>query len=184
MLQLNTSLRSLDLSYCNLGNSVIEIIDSLKTNSSLNKLDLTFTVMQREAISEIANMLKVNTALTALNISCNYIDNDRCKEIAKALKVNTTLRKIDLSSTDIDIIGVTKLFKCLINNETLLCCHLDMFAKATDSLPDAVKYLEQNYTLTNLHNNCNDSINSIIERNKKNYNERLYRKTKVASLSD
>jgi TPR repeat protein len=87
-LQFNSTLISLDLSNNNLGNSVEAFSDALKSNNSLEKLNLSENSLDPQAINSIFAALKNNTSLKELYLEgrgngggfCSIYDHKLLKE--------------------------------------------------------------------------------------------------------
>ena len=88
-IKVNTPLKSLSIGKNNLGDEgVSALCESLKTNTTLEKLDIQGGYEDKLGASGakiIAEMLKVNTPLTTLDISYNKIGVDGAEAIAAAL---------------------------------------------------------------------------------------------------
>ena len=94
-----------------------KIIEAIKVNKTLLKLDASFTKIRDE--DYISDCLKINKSLKELNISGNMITSNGAKEIATAIRVNTTLKKLDLSCNKISDDGVGFISDGLKNNNSL-----------------------------------------------------------------
>ena len=94
-----------------------KIIEAIKVNKTLLKLDASFTKICDE--DYISDYLKINKSLKELNMSGNMITSNGAKEIATAIRVNTTLKKLDLSCNKISDDGVGFISDGLKNNNSL-----------------------------------------------------------------
>ena len=85
----STPLKSLSIGANRLGDeSVSALCESLKTNTTLEKLDIKGgyeDTLGASGATIIAEMLKVNTPLTTLNISVNRIGVEGAQAVAGAL---------------------------------------------------------------------------------------------------
>lgn len=73
------------------------IFDSLKTNGSLERLNMGANNAGREAAASLNLLLRVNTAITELDVSCNSgFGQDGCEALRRAIEVNTTVQLMDL----------------------------------------------------------------------------------------
>jgi len=118
MLKTNTTLNHLDLEDNKIGDgSAGAIADALTTNISLTHLLLGRNNM-RELVA-IADALKKNETLERLDVDGNKIDCDGAVAFAKAIKVNFTLRDLGLGNNNIGDRGLLVLAVGLKENSAL-----------------------------------------------------------------
>ena len=67
----------------------------------------------------LQEMLKTNTSLQYLEISCNEIGDLTTQHIAAGLVHNHSLKELDISGNNITSVGATSIFRALVNNTTL-----------------------------------------------------------------
>lgn len=115
-LQINSSLKSINFSeirdiatYNNIlqDHKCITILSqSLRTNTTLEYLNLHNNGINAEGINILITNLKYNTCIKKLNLSANYMNADDFKHggyaIADLLRVNSTLEKLDLNQTHLN----------------------------------------------------------------------------------
>ena len=93
-----SSLTEVDLSsakIADVGAAVISVV--LEKNSSLTHLDLSFNFFDGVAPS-LSKALKANSSLTSLNLEGNFIGEDGASSLSKALKANSSLTDLNLSN--------------------------------------------------------------------------------------
>eukprot|EP01028_Stygiella_incarcerata_P003669 TRINITY_DN1763_c0_g1_i7.p1 TRINITY_DN1763_c0_g1~~TRINITY_DN1763_c0_g1_i7.p1 ORF type:complete len:125 (-),score=24.95 TRINITY_DN1763_c0_g1_i7:442-816(-) len=94
-LEINTSLKTLDLSDCEIGSiTAIRIAEMLEKNSSLLNLDLSYNIrmgMRQEGVVLIAEALEGNTSLKTLKLSNCGIGQDISIRISELLERNSSL---------------------------------------------------------------------------------------------
>lgn len=119
LLRHNTVLKTLDFRQkANVGMEAI--VESLSTNSTLTKLDLSANDIDNRGALAISNALKINTTLCRLDLAYNWIDEEGVKSIASALAINTTLTALFLQYNFICDEGVFALAEAARINTTLM----------------------------------------------------------------
>lgn len=106
-LKINTTLNTLNLSFCDFGNGFTYLLDVFKYNNNLISLFLQSNITKENA-SEI---IKNNKILKNLYLGFNDFYNDGAICIAKALLFNRTLKRLDLIDNKIQSDGVIELIK-------------------------------------------------------------------------
>ena len=148
-LQINANLQSLKLK--NITIEGVELISEIvRTNKTLQKLDLSNNKLSDDGTITISDGLKNNTTLLELNISHNNITNKAIKNITESIQVNTTLEKLDLSHNILSDDGATLISSCLKCNNSLLklnISHNGITDKGTKEIAEAIKI---NSTLQNI----------------------------------
>ena len=152
VLETNTTLTKLDLSWNNLGPAGAEsLATALKTNTTLTNLKLSDNNLGPAGAESLAIALKTNTALTNLNLSGSSLGPADAESLATALKTNTTLTNLVLSWNDLGPASAESLATALKTNTTLtkldLSCN-NLGPAGAESLATALK---TNTTLTNLN---------------------------------
>lgn len=74
----------------------IHLVEALKINSTLNRLQIDQTEILDEGIVQLAEALKINTALVSLSMSRARVTGVRASHLGETLKVNSTLTCLDL----------------------------------------------------------------------------------------
>ena len=130
-----------------------KIIEAIKVNKTLLKLDASLMKMQDESC--ISDCLKINKSLKELNMSENEITSNGAKEIATAIRVNTTLEKLDLSCNALSDDGVNFISDSLKNNNSLKEINISrnkITSEGAQYITDAIRI---NTTLVKLDLSCN-----------------------------
>ena len=148
-LQSNTKLQSLKLKNMTIegGELISEIV---RTNKTLQRLDLSNDALFDDGAVTISDGLKNNTTLLEINISHNNITNKGTKNITEAIQVNTILKKLNLSHNILSDDGATLISSCLKCNKSLLelnISHNGITDKGTKEIAEAI---EINSTLQNI----------------------------------
>ncbi|KAF8982595.1 hypothetical protein BGZ46_000999 [Entomortierella lignicola] len=126
------------------------LVNSLKTNAILTKLDLEYSSIGDEGVMALSKALKTNTTLTTLNLRYNTIGQEGTLALSEAFKTNTTLITLNLSVNSIGQKGVLALSEALKANTTLTTLELyysSIGNKGAFALSEALK---TNITLTTL----------------------------------
>jgi Ran GTPase-activating protein (RanGAP) involved in mRNA processing and transport len=164
----NTTLKCLDLSCSNIGDSGASVIAaSLQTNESLTALYLERNGIRGVGMAALSQALKQNVSLLELSIGWNTMATGSMASLANALKVNKGLTKLVLNRCSIHDKGVAILADSLKTNTTL--SSLDLRSNMIGDIGAMAIYdalLEYNTSLTNLSlgdNGISSSILSTIE---------------------
>ena len=101
MLKTNKTLAYLNLSFNGIsGSNTCSIFQAIQHNTALVHLDLQGTIYISDEVAVcIAEALKSNCSLQVLDIRSNRIGNIEFDRIAKSLESNTTLRELHLVYT-------------------------------------------------------------------------------------
>ena len=150
MLQQNTSIKTLSLSYTNI--SVPFLAEALQSNYTLKELELCNCELMLDMVKDVSRMLTVNRSLTTLDISNNPIGDDGVTHLAKALKHNITLEKLDISHCR-NITDATPLAEALKQNQTLEELEMNQcdIADIDAGVAPLAETLKQNKTLKRLN---------------------------------
>lgn len=150
-LRTNTTLMVLDLSFCDFFQSDgIALAKSLKYNNTLTKLSLFENRILNYGAFAFAELLKVNTSLTNLNLYNNSITEIGAVSIAYALNVNKTLKYLDFGMNRSGYDGGKAFSNLLQTNKTLTSIDLSANEIAVDSLILIAESLKLNKSLTHL----------------------------------
>ena len=115
------------------------LAEALKTNATLQTLDLGGNRILCEGAEALAKALKVNSSLHTLGLCDNMIGNMGAMALAEALKVNSALQVLDLGSNEIET-GAMALAETLKSSTRLQS--LDMTDNRISSLDyDQIKRL-------------------------------------------
>ena len=91
-----------------------------------------FDIKECEYLQE---MLKTNTSLQYLQIRYNILSDLTAEHIAAGLVHNHSLKKLDISENNITSVGATSIFRALVSNTTLES--LNMWGNKLQSTPDS-----------------------------------------------
>ena len=119
VLEKNSSLTHLDLSFNAFDGVVSSLSKALKANSSLTFLNLEGNCIGDSGASSLFDALTANSSLTDLNLGLNSIGNAGASFLSKALKANSSLTDLDLSGNSIGDTGASSLFEALKANSSL-----------------------------------------------------------------
>ncbi len=117
LLKKNTWLRYLDLSRNIIGHAELSnICEALSTNTSLKTLNLSYCSLTISEANGAAlyQLLSKNKSLEELRLSANTVNS--CHHIAAGLATNKTLRKLSLANCELTDCSVEELLTGLINN--------------------------------------------------------------------
>jgi Ran GTPase-activating protein (RanGAP) involved in mRNA processing and transport len=141
--------------------SMIDIIEALKTNTSLLELDITSTKIGDEGANALAKVLGKggNKTLEKLHTCLNYIRN--VTQLTEALKNNTSLLKLYISDNSIRPQGIEDFANMLKVNKTLSFIDMDnLFRTFPD---DDISYLGNSIRSIrlSLRNNQRKVVNNV-----------------------
>ena len=169
LLKSSHSLQYLDIDQNNLSSeSVASIITGLSHNSSLTKLNISYSHFSMANVDSLASVLKDHSkcTLTVLGLQDCHISSEGAVELAAVLCKNTTLKHLDLSSNPIGehVEGVTAVAKLLVENKTLtkldlLGCHIN-----SEGAVELAAALCKNTTLNDLnvsHNPIGEHVEGV-----------------------
>ena len=99
ILATNTTLKGLEVSYCNItDNGVRYICEGLIKSQTLTTLNISRNrQITSVSTSTIADLIQTTTSLTELRLYDTSLNNDDIKTICTSLTKNTTIRKLYLS---------------------------------------------------------------------------------------
>lgn len=96
-LKTNTTLEELDLADCFIGDAGVKCLaEALKVNQHLRCLNLGENKITEEGIKELCSALIVNKSIVHLNLSSNNLSDQSVSLLTEALKTNKFLKKINL----------------------------------------------------------------------------------------
>jgi len=126
------------------------ISEALKSNNSLEYLNLDDTDLNNESLIIISEALKINTALTKLIICGDEISNNGVESLSAALMVNTTLKKLTIASENIDDTGLEHLCEVLKHNSSLTSLGVEFCAISAVGVTQLAASLLDNTSITSL----------------------------------
>lgn len=101
------------------------IFSGLSVNSTLRSLNISFNKIGSKGAECIASYLQSNTSLEVLTLWKNYIGDAGAHYIANALKTNSTLQSLDISSCQITNRGLESFLPALQRNRSLMALGVD-----------------------------------------------------------
>lgn len=114
------NLQKLELSYIVLNRLHYMAIDNyLITTPTLRSLKLIGVKMTHDDFLELSSSLEMVTNLQTLDISHNKLLNSGCRELANILLRNKSLRKVSVSRNGIKEEGIILLLNALKSNKTI-----------------------------------------------------------------
>ena len=156
-LKTNTTIQSLNLSYNKLGPEVdIALAEVLKTNTTLQTLNLEHNNFGPEGFLALAEALKINTTLQSLNLQSSKLGGEGALALAEALKTNTTLQTLNLKWNNINPEEALALAEALKTNTTLQMLDLSGNKLGPEGAEALAEALKANTTLTTLDLSTND----------------------------
>ena len=179
VLEKNSSLTHLDLSFNAFDGVASSLSKAPKANSSLTSLNLGGNFVGEDGASSLSKALKANSSLTNLNLSVNSIGDDGASSLSKALKANSSLTSLNLSSTSIGDAGASSLSKALKANSSLANLNLSINSIGDAGASSLSKALKANSSLTNL----NLSLNSIGDAGAFSFSKALKANSSLTSLN-
>ena len=117
VLQTNTTIRTLDISYCGISHEGVESL--VRALASLQKLYISSNKIGDNGIAHIATALKTNTTMRTLDIRNCGLSDEGAESLARALAVNRSLQKLDISNNEIGDNGITHIATVFQTNTTL-----------------------------------------------------------------
>ena len=100
------------------------LCDLLMLNTTITSLDLSYCKIDDFRVAPLYELLKMNFYLTSLNLDGNSITDIGAKLLAEALEVNSTLTRLHVNGNPIKDAGRISLRNALITNQTLTCLGL------------------------------------------------------------
>ena len=147
----NDTLQKLDLSHTSGNFSVKNIVEVLKVNRTLVKLNISYHHLCSDAALTLSDSLIHNNTLQELCIAHTKINNCDFMMILNALRLNTTLAKLDVSHNSCmypdNAIGISSYLQ---NNVTLKELNLGSNSIATHHVEEIMKALSVNTALQKL----------------------------------
>ena len=150
-----SSLTEVDLSSAEIQNSGAAVISVvLEKNSSLTHLDLSFNLFDG-VVPSLSKALKANFSLTSLNLKGNSVGEDGASSLSKALKANSSLTDLNLSHNRIGDAGASFLSQALKANSSLTDLNLSINSIGDAGASSLSKALKANFSMTDLNLSCN-----------------------------
>ena len=151
VLEKNSSLTHLDLSFNVFDGVVSSLSQALKANSSLTFLNLEGNCIGDSGASSLSKALKAKSSLTDLNLSDNRIGDAGASFLSQALKANSSLTNLNLSINSIGDTGASSLSEALKANSSLTNLNLSLTSIGDAGASSLSKALKENSSLTGLN---------------------------------
>ena len=129
--------------------SIQLIVDGLSLNTSLEKLNVSYSNFSSENVLHLASVLRVNTRLKELNIEGCNIQNSDSVHLAKALEENTTtqLHTLQLWDNPIGSEGAVGFADMLATNKSLAKLNMRWCSVQGEGAICLAKAMEKNSTV-------------------------------------
>lgn len=122
----------------------------LKTNTTVQKLDLSKNFIDEEQALVLGDMIKHNTSLQVLILYNNHLFNDGTTSILEGVKNNTNLHALDLGSNCINVrslmkeLPFTNLTTLSLSNNSIDCTELEILLSSIEDTSVVSLNLGQN----------------------------------------
>ncbi|GAM17752.1 hypothetical protein SAMD00019534_009270 [Acytostelium subglobosum LB1] len=150
-IQLNESIRTLNISNNGLYEKTVAIADALKNNHSITNLNMSNTRSSNLIGKVLARALPLNQTLTVLDISRTKLGPGGLLDFALQLGLNNIkLEYLNLDETDLGDRGTALIGEALLTNTTLKHLSLNTNSIKKDGAKSLGKALKKNTTLQTL----------------------------------
>lgn len=146
-LQVNARLTELELSGFGGGDAWKGLFEALKTNTTLQRLQLHGSFIDTADACSLASALNVNSSLTTLDLSDNEIGFSGVACLAEALKVNISLAILNLAGNNIGDLAAVTLSESLKSNTTVTSLYLSRNGIGEHGVRSLVELLAVNASL-------------------------------------
>ena len=160
-LSANSSMRTLDMSYCHLTTSHCVCLGQLlrqPIHCQIEKLDLSWCGLTSDGVGEVVRGLSDHHSLRELDLSSNQIGSQGVVAVATMLKTNSSLQKLNLILCGIGSSGGVELGAALERNKTLRVLDLSDNALGDDGVRGLSAGLENNSSLKELRLDSDKSL--------------------------
>ena len=150
----NSSMRSLDMSYCHLISSHCVCLGQLlrhPIHCKIEDLDLNSCSLTSDGVREVVSGLSDNHTLRVLNLNDNQITSEGVAAVKTILKKKCSLERLYLAWCGIDSSGGVELGEALERNKTLRELVLSRNALGDDGVRGLCVGLENNTSLEELN---------------------------------
>ena len=157
MLNVNRTLKVLNLCDCRLGTTVVtHTAAGLAHNASLVELNIGADSMNRNNITsdgwvQLFKALSSNTSLKKLDISCNKLRMEESVALAEMLSCNKSLTELNLEWCDIPEAGLREIARGLLQNTSLKKLDVSRNKLGMEESLALAKMLSYNKSLTELN---------------------------------
>ena len=152
-LSANSSMRTLDMSYCHLTTSHCVCLGQLlrhPIHCQIEKLGLSWCSLTSDGVGEVVSGLSDNHTLRELDLSWNQIGSEGAVAVATMLTTNSSLERLGLLSCGIGSSGGVELGAALERNKTLRDLNLSFNGLGDDGVRGLCVGLENNSSLEEL----------------------------------
>lgn len=155
-LKSNTTLNVLDLRLNQIGNEGAKMLASaLQENCHIKQLNLSSTAIESEGCRFLADSLKQNSCLAELDMSFLDIGDSGCISLGNMLKINKSVKRLRLRSANISWIGCGILFEGVQQSKSLLELDLSRNFIGDDGMEMICRHLNEKASLIDLNlENC------------------------------
>ncbi|XP_065915191.1 uncharacterized protein [Dysidea avara] len=161
VIQNNTDLEILNLSFNNIHLSAKAILEALSKVANLRALSLSNTNLSNRVIDDLANAVKSNTLLTVLRLSNNNLQSSAIR-LLQALKELSHLVQLDLDDNNMSYQVVDGMAEVIRNNT-----HLEVLCLSNNNLQSSVTVvlcaLKEISKLKTLKLSCNNISGKVAE---------------------
>ena len=161
VIQNNTDLEILNLSFNNIHLSAKAILEALSKVANLRALSLSNTNLSNRVIDDLANAVKSNTLLTVLRLSNNNLQSSAIR-LLQALKELSHLVQLDLDNSNMSYQVVDGMAEVIRNNT-----HLEVLCLSNNNLQSSVTVvlcaLKGISKLKTLKLSCNNISGKVAE---------------------
>ena len=152
----NTTLKVLNINNNTFDNGADAISNSLKSNKSLQELNMSYNRIYSSGVIKIAEAIKVNTTLKVLNINGNTTSDKGADAISDSLKSNNSLQELNMSNNWIYSWGAIKIAEAIKVNTTLKILNINGNTISDDGVAAISDSLKSNNSLQELYMECNN----------------------------
>ena len=140
-LKINSSLKLIDLSYNLIESKGAKFLcESLKINSSLKNVDLSCNSLRSEGLKYLSDSFLFNSTLEEINLGSNSIGAEGIKFLSESLKINSNLKRLLLFENKSGSEGIKYISESLKSNSSLK--EIDVAHNGVDKKEDFIEFYE------------------------------------------
>eukprot|EP01125_Pyxidicula_operculata_P011575 TRINITY_DN3792_c0_g3_i1.p1 TRINITY_DN3792_c0_g3~~TRINITY_DN3792_c0_g3_i1.p1 ORF type:complete len:1898 (+),score=455.03 TRINITY_DN3792_c0_g3_i1:41-5695(+) len=156
----NTCLRVLDVSRNSLKTGDLQITPSLKSNTTLKKLNFSSCSLPPAQLIRLADALVSNVGIESLDISSNQIKSNVLERFTEVLSQNLTINEMNFSGSSLDSVGLEKITSLLVNSPGLKSVVLHNLAEDPKSMTNFISNINICKNITSLDLSFNTITNA------------------------